>query len=65
MPARKRGPKPTLRKAVRISVLLEGSQVRRLDAFARLYRMNRSEALRKLVEDSLEVQAGWRPAPEK
>lgn len=46
---KRRGPKPTLRKAERVTVMLEGRALRAVDAFARSQRVNRSAALRELL----------------
>jgi metal-responsive CopG/Arc/MetJ family transcriptional regulator len=54
MPAtRRRGPKPKLRNVERVSVLLEGRQLRRVDAYAKRNSIDRSGALRELVNFGL------------
>jgi hypothetical protein len=53
MPARKRGPAPTLRSAKRLTVLVDGKTMRAVDAFARIQAVNRSSATRMLIADGL------------
>jgi hypothetical protein len=57
MPARKRGPAPTLRNAKRLTVLVDGKTMRAVDAFARIRSVNRSESARALIATGLQPHA--------